>query len=318
MNYRSIADMCNVVRKNIEKVPKDVDLIVGVPRSGLFVANYIALIMNKPLSDFNGLLEGRMLSAGRTKDVSNNIKDVLECKKILIVDDSVASGKSIIECKEKLEGFKEDVEIIFCTVYVISSSIDLVDIYFEILDPPRIFEWNLFHYTSILKRTLFDLDGVLCRDPSDEENDDGINYLTFLKNTEAKIIPVCSIGGIVTSRLEKYRESTEKWLNENDVKYDSLIMLQATSEERRNKQLYAIFKAEVYKKSDAILFIESSENQAIEICNISHKPVYCIENNLFYDGNKLYHLQYEPASKIKNLLRRSKFLKKIYFKVGKK
>lgn len=56
MNFRTINDLNNLISKNLDKIPKDIDLIVGVPRSGLFVANLIALYLNLPLTDFDSFL----------------------------------------------------------------------------------------------------------------------------------------------------------------------------------------------------------------------------------------------------------------------
>lgn len=50
-----------------------------------------------------------------------------------------------------------------------------------------------------------DIDGVLCADPTPEENDDGEKYRHFLLNTPPLFIPKVTIGTLVTSRLEKYR-----------------------------------------------------------------------------------------------------------------
>ena len=39
IEYRSIADMNNIIVKNLQKLPHDIDLVVGIPRSGLLPAN---------------------------------------------------------------------------------------------------------------------------------------------------------------------------------------------------------------------------------------------------------------------------------------
>lgn len=43
MQYRTLADLSNLIRKNIYKVPHDIDLVVGIPRSGMLPANIIAM-----------------------------------------------------------------------------------------------------------------------------------------------------------------------------------------------------------------------------------------------------------------------------------
>ena len=42
MQYRTIADLSALVRANIHKVPHDIDIVVGVPRSGMLPAMMIA------------------------------------------------------------------------------------------------------------------------------------------------------------------------------------------------------------------------------------------------------------------------------------
>lgn len=312
MNYRSIDDLTKMIFNNISKIPHDVDLIVGIPRSGLLVANCISLLMNKPLTDIDGLLDGRILENGHTKNNSGNISNIEECHKILVVDDSVASGESIMTCKSKLSNVSTTIEVVYCAAYVLTSSKHMVDIYFQVVDDPRLFEWNIFHQPATLKKMCFDIDGVLCDDPTPKQNDDGDAYKKFLENASPKIIPSGRIGSIVSSRLEKYRSETELWLKENGIEYDRLILLNATAEERRNNNLHATFKAEYYKKTNAVLFIESEERQAVEINNISGKPVFCIENQKFYSGNKKYKIKFETKSNIRGFFRRSKMLRNIY------
>ena len=51
LNFITISMLNNTIYKNINKIPKDVDLIVGIPRSGLLVANLLALYLNIKLTD---------------------------------------------------------------------------------------------------------------------------------------------------------------------------------------------------------------------------------------------------------------------------
>ena len=48
-------------------------------------------------------------------------------------------------------------------------------------------------------------------------------------------------------------------------------------EERMKANNHAEHKAEYYKETDAILFVESSYVQAVKIAQIAKKPVFCIE-----------------------------------------
>jgi hypothetical protein len=54
------------------------------------------------------------------------------------------------------------------------------------------------------------------------------------------------------------------------------MMGYATQKERKLKSEYAAFKANIYKKTGAKLFIESSEIQANEIARLSMKYVYSV------------------------------------------
>ena len=157
MNYRSYDDLLKLIRNKTYLLPNDIDLIVGVPRSGLLAANIISLFLNKPITDFNGFLENRIISSGKTKRTNNFCNDVAEAKKILIVEDSVASGASIMFCKENVTNqYRGNAEIIYLSVYTTRENKYLVDLYFEIVDMPRLFEWNIMHH-PIINNACFDM-----------------------------------------------------------------------------------------------------------------------------------------------------------------
>ena len=45
MNYRNIDDLNHCILQHLSILPRDFDLIVGVPRSGMFPANLLALYL---------------------------------------------------------------------------------------------------------------------------------------------------------------------------------------------------------------------------------------------------------------------------------
>ncbi len=95
-----------------------------------------------------------------------------------------------------------------------------------------------------------------------------------------RVMPLILLVAL-TSRLEKYRTLTEAWLAKHEIKYDRLIMLDLPSKaERQRLGAHGSFKAEFYRKSDAILFIESEHEQALKIARLSGKPVLCVETNI--------------------------------------
>ena len=119
---------------------------------------------------------------------------------------------------------------------------------------------------------MMDIDGILCRDPTKSEVDYGENMEHFYLNVKPRIIPSQKVGWLVTGRLEQYRLDTRCWLMDNNIELvNELIMRQS------RQQKHEEFKAQAYKNSKAILFIESSTKQAPVIAKLSGKPVLCYE-----------------------------------------
>jgi uncharacterized HAD superfamily protein len=274
MRYVTITELSDIIRRNIWKIPHNIDLVVGVPRSGILPASMIALYLNTNLGDIESLLEDRHFAQGRTRQYMMKHHEI---KNILVVDDSVLSGGSMIEIKKKLEPISSKYDFTFLTPISSLYGTQYVDIYLEIIDESRIFEWNLFHHDSLTK-ACFDLDGVFCCDP--KVDDDGEQYIRFLETAEPLFIPTAPIGTIITCRLEKYRKQTEVWLAKYDIKYNELVMLDMPTKAARLKWgKHGDYKGEYFKKSNCNLFIESSYRQALTIAKISHKDVICIETN---------------------------------------
>lgn len=322
MHFRTVADMNSCIVNNLELIPGDIDLVVGIPRSGMLPATLIALHLNLPLTDWEGFLKGRIIPVGRTRKNEGQIADITRCRKVLVIDDSVRSGKTIKKAKEQAIGNPVDQEIVWSAVYAAPEANKTIDLYFELCPLPRIFEWCLLH-TSDLGYCCVDIDGVICRDPTSDENDDGPKYLQFMDCAEPKILPSKKVGYLVTSRLEKYRAETEAWLKKHGVLYKELIMLDLPDKATRLASgSHASFKAEVYSKTNTRLFIESSYKQALKIAAISKKPVYCIENQQFvgstsineaksraqYKARDYWRLTKRKAAKLKKKLNRIRSL----------
>lgn len=309
MNFRSISDLNETILRNLYKIPRDIDLIVGVPRSGMLPANLLSLYLNLPYTDIHSFINGFIYKSGARKQFF----DSSDYKKILVVDDSIASGSALKECKENLGHLNSKFRFHYCVVYAVPGKENSLDFVFETVATPRYFQWNIFNHTS-LEKACFDIDGVLCVDPSSEENDDGVRYKSFLLNAKPLYIPGSKIGTLVTSRLEKYRKETEEWLQIHKVKYDKLVMLDLPDMKARQKaNCHGSHKADEYKSTNYCLFVESDLSQAIEINRITKKPVFCTENfKMIYDSESLiYNIKsgkYFPffreyALKIRNKIR---------------
>ena len=283
VRYRSVADLNNHVLKWLAQLPQDIEVVVGIPRSGLLVANLIALYRNISMTDVDGLIAGRLLGTGMR--YRYNANPLTTKGRVLIVDDSLRTGRQIRIIKEQIAAAHLDLNISYGAVYIEPGSEQLVDFFYERVPTPRMFEWNIMNHT-MLREFCLDIDGVLCRDPSKHENDDGDKYSLFLDSADPLNIPTLPVGWFVTSRLEKYRAQTEAWLKQHGVQYSELIMMNYPDKAARQAaNVYASFKSDVYVRTRAKLFIESSYKQAVEIAQLSGKPVFCMDTReMIYPG----------------------------------
>lgn len=271
MNYRSFSDLNDCILKNLYKFPHDIDLIAGIPRSGMLPANLLALYLNKPYTSVEQLKSGIIYANG------TRLIDKTAIKKILIVDDSIHSGASMNKAREQLKDI--NAEKIFAAIYASPHIINNINIYGEILPPPRCFQWNIFNHGQI-ENSMFDIDGVLCNDP--KIDDDGELYINEITNAKPLYIPKYTIDTIITCRLEKYRDITEKWLKDNSVKYRKLIMLSfKTKAERVAWGKHGMWKGEKFRDSNTNIFYESSLLQAQQIKSVTNKEVFCVETMKF-------------------------------------
>jgi uncharacterized HAD superfamily protein/hypoxanthine phosphoribosyltransferase len=279
VNFVTYEALNRTIVRGIHKLPLDVDLIVGIPRSGLMVASIIALYRNIQFVDIDAFVSGSIYDTGSTRRRNDWPKSPLEAKHVLVVDDSVSTGSALNLARAKIASSGYTCRVTYCAIFSLITNFRLVDIYFEICNHPRMFEWNYMHHWG-LEHACVDIDGVLCCDPTLLQNDDSHRYKEFLVSAIPKIIPSQKIGYLVTCRLEKYRSLTEHWLKSHGVNYDKLVMLDVPDARTRRKQItQGEFKAKIYSQSGCFIFIESSYEQSVDICNFSGKPVYCVENS---------------------------------------
>ena len=287
MNLRTVEDMNTCICNNINRIPKDVDLVIGIPRSGMLPASLIGLYMNLPIADLQTFLASKIYKTGITRKQKHWIGSASEANHVLIVDDSISTGEAIKNAKSAIEKLSLSCRITYCVVYAVPTVTSLVDLYFEICNHPRIFEWNFMHAWT-LEYACVDIDGVLCEDPGISELISKKKYENFIVNASPKFIPTKKVGYIVSSRKEQYRKVTEDWLAKYKIEYDQLIML---SEDKSNRVMgnleYGEYKASIYSKTNCFLFIESNYEQAVKICELSGRQVFCMENHLFITPTNL-------------------------------
>jgi uncharacterized HAD superfamily protein/hypoxanthine phosphoribosyltransferase len=312
INYRSYNDLVSIVKDKINILPKNIDLVVGIPRSGMIPAYMIANLIDCGAIDFYSFLRNEEVRGGAR--FKNREKKAFEFKNVLFFDDSIMTGKALTKIQDQLDETVNnlEMEISYGVVYATEISKLKVDYFFEIVEYPRLFQWNIFNHL-IIENSCFDLDGVLCYDVPEEFNDDGEKYIKYIETVQVYIKPIRPIKKIVTCRLEKYRHVTENWLEKNEIIYEELIMLQLSNgEERRRWNKHGEYKAEIFKTSNSELFIESSYNQAVLIAECTGKSVYCVDSNQMIGA-----LLESKQSNLLIRINRKTFLNKLFKRIRK-
>jgi uncharacterized HAD superfamily protein/adenine/guanine phosphoribosyltransferase-like PRPP-binding protein len=316
VNFRSFEDLARTVRQNLYRVPHDIDVVVGVPRSGMFPASMVALHRNATLTDLDGFLEGRVLQHGIRRAKSRITANPETWKNVLVVDDSVWSGGTIANVRARIAASEGHWNVVYCAIYGTRARHPGIDFIFEKCPLPRAFEWNLMHHPQFMADACVDIDGLLCVDPTEQENDDGPRYDRFLLEADPFLLPTVPVGTLVSSRLEKHRAATEDWLRRHGVQYGELCLLDLpSSDERRRLKAHAPFKAEIYSsKKKSWLFLESDLEQARTIAARTSKAVVCTSEMILFDDTgpqrAVRILQGKLSTKKKALVRlKSRLLK---------
>lgn len=272
-NFKDFNYINALIMNSLEKIPTNIDIIVGIPRSGLIVSTLIAEYIGKPSTDLQSYIFGhdniRMAKSSVAPETH-----IAEQKNVLLVDDGLGSGVSMQNAKNMILEHKPDTKITTLSIFVEPFATNKCDIYFQVMR-------DQFMPWSVLKRGIemgcCDIDGVLTEDVPHEYDDDGEKYINFLKNQRPKFRPDRKINTLVTGRLEKYRGITEDWLRQHNVQYGQLIMCQCKNNAERAQQDMGRFKAEVFKRSGLPLFIESDFREAGVIKSLCpDKSVFCV------------------------------------------
>jgi len=264
MNFKSIKDLSfDIKAKLISKIPKDVGLVIGIPRSGMLPASILATLLGVPLAAIGEVPKvGARGSLFRAKG-----------RKVLLVDDSIYGGAAMQKGLQEARNY----DCITCAIYAHPKAINKVDLYAEVLNGPRMFEWN-FLGIEATKSYMFDMDGVICTDPAVFDDDGSIYMNEISKGVFPFLLPQVKIHSICTNRIERWRGITEAWLDKHGVLYNDLIMQPySTAVERRKKSFTPEYKALHFNQSNATVFVESHYAQAIEIAKRTDKCVLCIE-----------------------------------------
>lgn len=284
----SFSDVHTLINSNLHKIPNGVDLIVGIPRTGLIPAAHIAVSLNLPLKTLSEVSSGMDLAQTQT---IRAISGVERPKHVLVVDDTSNTGLRMKAALQIVRNRWHDARV---TTLVMCSALNSQfhpDLQFEQSRTPRLFAWNMLNHDQTQKVAV-DLDGVLCVDPTPEENDDGENYLHFIRNAALKTAPYEEVKAVITGRLAKYRIQTEDWLKANGIRYELLLMNDAPTAAYLRETRFEIeginidqiseFKSRMIKFSKPSLFVESNLQQAKNIHHLTKVNTYAFDSDQYF------------------------------------
>jgi hypoxanthine phosphoribosyltransferase len=285
----SYSDLHSLIQQNLWKIPQDIDLVIGIPRSGLMPASHIATSLNLPLQTLNDV--ANKLSTEQIFTI-RRLSDVENPEHVLLVDDTSNTGLRMSQAVKLINERWSGIKITTLTVCSALNSYFMPDIAFLNSVTPRVFAWNMFNHDEITPRIAIDLDGILCVDPTQEQNNDEKNYKEFIRYAKLKIKPAKQVEAIITGRLEKYRSETEDWLFGNSISYHKLFMNDAASSSHRRTEKFEIgnlvvdqiseFKSRILSTLNPPLFVESNLDQALNIHKITGLNTYAFDHDRFF------------------------------------
>jgi hypothetical protein len=251
---------------------ENINVIVGVPRSGMIVASLLSVYANLPLYSIsdNNLIKLNAYSpyGGHRMSKLNTV-----CDNFLFVDDTAYAGT---ESRRLRNIFGKDIKI--AVAYSATRALPDVDYAANILEPPHFLEWHFFN-SPLVSNSIFDIDGILCPNvPIDaaKQEDSYVNWISNVEPMTSRIPSTFKISKIVTGRLDTYRSITEKWLETYGVNYDDLIMFPADKKKERDEDHFnvvGLFKGEIYAGSRESHFVESELSEATIIGKYTNKIV---------------------------------------------
>jgi len=279
MNFRNLNELNQGVYQMSSRIPQNLDLIVGVPRSGFLPANVLALHRNVALTDVDGLIEGRILSSGERFDTDDISEE--EFEHVLVLDDSVNTGNEIQRVKEKIKSVNLNCNIEYGAVFVTESGSRLVDYYHQIVSIPRVFEWNIMHH-DFLSRACVEFEGVIAEE---QKVSDISDTQSAIQQADPITVPNVKLGWIITKYDERFRETIECWLVNRGISYNNLLMISKKEENQINQIIDQ--KVNMYSNPDIELYLVSDFKTAESLTKRTGKPVYCHSTKQILNSNSL-------------------------------
>lgn len=307
--YLTVSDMNADLHRWSADFGSDIDLVVGIPRSGLLAASILGCYLHRPVVDITTFLSGH--APWRGYRLGEKLNDV---QKVLVLDDSIRSGFEMRRVREALSDHAEQYELIFGAVYAEAGAENFVDTYCKVVPSPRMFEWNVLQHPGLLAATVMDVEGVLCapRERLRERMhiaDDA--YWSTVLGSEPTYRPGTLVHTLVAQCDSDDKVRLVDWLKRHHIMYNNLV---AINGEMSGGSLSALSqrvieaKSKAYESSDAELYVCGTANQAEAIRVETEKPVYRYADHAFIPGvddpEDLYLREYLGKQQLRDRLRR--------------
>jgi hypoxanthine phosphoribosyltransferase len=278
LNFRTISDLNIAIVNNLHEIRKlKIDLVVGIPRSGMLPATLIATHLQLPFTDIDSYNSNRWYV--RHKKLTVATDRPATALRVLLVDDTINTGHAMRAAVNTLTN-SIDTVIKFAVFGSAKNNPEDIDFVCEDCPLPRAFQWNIWKHKSA-SNWATDMDGVMCRDPSKKENDKGPRLENFYKTADPKFLYTHPIKYVITSREERFRSITETWLHQHNIQYTRLIM--KPNGVPGGNESHAEYKANTISKlNDIELYIESDPKQAKIMSNLINIPIWSIDDQRLY------------------------------------
>jgi len=262
----------------IKSFPRDYDAIVGIPRGGLIVAAIIACKFGIPLTTPD-LFSSSTSPASWMPQWGGKSKTITaqgwrpRFNKVLLVDDTCVKGHSMRRSLHILHSHHKELKVHKAALMTTEDSRDLLDFYYKVLPAVWYTEWSLTD--SKKGKVACDLDGVICENcPPGVDSNEAL-YQEWIRNAKPNVIPTFEIDAIISSRLEKDRTETERWLARHGVRYKELVLWSIQSKSERIGRAHR--KAQLLLRRMPNIFWESSFKEATEIWKETKIPTLCFD-----------------------------------------
>ncbi|WP_043531834.1 phosphoribosyltransferase family protein [Litchfieldella xinjiangensis] len=299
MIYKTYENLSHDIRNHLPSLQAHkFDLIVGVPRSGMIPAYMIALYLNISCVDLPTFLNNGSIANGKTRKSSRTVALAQNAKRVLLVDDSIMSGREMRFAKEKVDAVYAGT-VTTLAIYSSLKNRSDIDLFLEYVPKPRTFEWNLFHRSSI-EHACISLDALFCR-----PNESRVDSARILSGElEPAFIPSYRIGHLLAEFPISLRHDVETMLERYGIDHGQIHWL---PDAMNTADEIVAWKARTYGEIGAKFAIEFNDRTAAEMATLTGKPVLAIGNSEIFRGPFLRGLSHQAPNWWAGLKHRSQF-----------